>query len=145
MGPLKQKVVEKLHNFDLKAWSDEPIVTTIGGETLAHNNDVHADTVDAFNNVNGRQRLAPREVVDKVLKHMAEFRAPTCDLRAPLRKIEHEFFDIHSDLAAFLVANQAMDFHKQDGITEIEETNEAFVVEPSSMMRCLRTRKQVEW
>ena len=40
-----------------------------------------------------------------------------------MRAIEDAFFC--GDFAAELVANQALDFHKQDGITEIDEATQA--------------------
>ena len=49
-----------------------------------------------------------------------------CSSPASTPQIEAEIFEHH---AAFLIGNQAVDFFKQDGVTEIEESVQANLVE----------------
>lgn len=118
-----------MRNFDPRTWSDEPITTMIGCETVTDSADGFADTVDAFAQSNGKIRLGTPLVVDKVINHLSSFQPPKEDLRTAVRRIEDQLLGASSELAAILVANQALDFHKQDGFTEIEEANQALLVE----------------
>merc|ERR1719329_155313 len=101
----------------------------MGRAVVTDDSDTHVDTTDAFGTVNGRMRLASPGVVDKIIEHVQGFKAEVRDFREAVRKVEDEFFGPCNDRAAVLVANQALDFHKQDGITEIEESNQALLVE----------------
>lgn len=123
---LRSAVLQKLADFDASSWHREPICTLLNGQRLGSAEDVLVETVDAFGAVNGRQLLSPPSTVDLVLQHMRNFQAGT-DLREPMRKIEDLLFS--GELAAELVAGQALDFHKQDGITEVEESRQAMLVE----------------
>ena len=60
------------------------------------------------------------------IEHLTTYSPPRQDLRKAIRAIEAEILSTH---AAALICNQALDFKKQDGVTEIEESLEANVVE----------------
>lgn len=120
---LRSDTVKYLENFESKAWFDDPVCTLIRGQALKKGDIV--DTVDAFGNINGKQILATPEVVNQVVDHVKGL-SPGKDYRAAIRRIEERLLSEH---AAFLIGNQALDFYKQDGVTEIEESIEANVVE----------------
>mmetsp|Transcript_71242 Transcript_71242/g.201929 ORF Transcript_71242/g.201929 Transcript_71242/m.201929 type:complete len:720 (+) Transcript_71242:2-2161(+) len=122
---LRADVLRTLEAFDPKAWHDAPMTTLLRGEVLQ--GDQRVETVDAFGHKNGSQVLAAASSVDRVIEHVHGFRVANADLRGPVRAIEDVFFK--GPLAAELVAYQALDFHKQDGITEIEESQQALLVE----------------
>lgn len=124
---LRASAVKIMEDHDPQAWHTEPIVTTLMGAPLRAEGDREVETVDAFNKVNGKQVLSPPAVVDKLIAHAKEFKVASTDLRTAVRAIEDVFFA--GPLAAELVAFQALDFHKQDGITEIEEAVQAIRVE----------------
>jgi hypothetical protein len=127
---IRRQAVEYLQRFDPKTWYSDPMVTLLGGERLVGGATV--DTVDAFNRVNGRQVLATAQQVDRIVAHVEALkrRAATGeaarDLRDKVRAVERVFM---TDLAGMLIGNQAVDFLKQDGVTEIEESLQANVVE----------------
>lgn len=63
----------------------------------------------------------------QIIEHVQTYKSPTGnDLREKIRRVEARMLSVH---AAALVGNQAMDFKKQDGVTEIEESLEANEVE----------------
>ena len=64
--------------------------------------------------------------VDAVIEHMRTYTSPKKDYRQEIRAMEEEIFAEH---AAFLIGNQAVDFKKQDGVTEVEESVQANLVE----------------
>lgn len=70
----------------------------------------------------GAQLLAPPDVVDAVIKHIKDYRPPKTDLRVPVRSAEAVLLSEH---AAALAGSQALDYKKQDPMTEIEESIEA--------------------
>ena len=74
---------------------------------------------------------ATPEQVDAVLEHLRSYAPPQRDNRTAVRAMEAEIFDVlgGSPWPAFLVGNQALDFKKQDGVTEIEESVQANVIE----------------
>lgn len=69
---------------------------------------------------------ANEKEVEKILDHVISYRSPHIDLRSPMRLIESELLTTH---AGFLIGNQALDFCKQDGVTELEESTMANAVE----------------
>ena len=70
---------------------------------------------------------ATPEQVDAVLEHLRSYAPPQRDNRTAVRAMEAEIFDVlgGSPWPAYLVGNQALDFKKQDGVTEIEESVQA--------------------
>ena len=124
---LRADTVAYMESYDLSVWSSEPMTTLLEGEPLTGGSRV--PTVDAFGNENGAAIEATPAQVDAVLKHMLEYKPPKQDYRAEVRAMEAEILDVGSKWPAMLVGNQAFDFRKQDGITEIEESVEANTVE----------------
>ncbi|CAB9497364.1 expressed unknown protein [Seminavis robusta] len=135
---LRNSSTEYLQSFDPKLWYDEPITSLLNGSKLPGTTGTKVDTTDAFGNVNGSQYLATPEQVAQLKQHIATYTAKannsnnnntttiTKDLRQPLRKIEHALLTEHT---GFLIGNQCLDFGKQDGITELEESIMANTVE----------------
>ena len=124
-GPkLREDTVRYLDNFNPQLWYDDPVVTVLEGATLDGGDSVA--TIDAFKRENGRAINATSQEVDAVLAHMKNYKPSHRDYRSEVRAIEAE---ILSEYDAFLVGNQAMDFIKQDGVTEIEESVQANAVE----------------
>lgn len=85
------------------------------------------ETKDAFGKGNGSQYLATPEQVALLKEHISTFQSSSRDLREPLRKIEQQL--LSEKHTGFLIGNQCVDFGKQDGITEIEESIMANAVE----------------
>lgn len=119
--------------FDAKKWTDEPVQTIIGGRTFTSEGAPNiVDTVDAFNRVNGKQILSPPQVVTQVINHVKNYVGPkpgdsnATNLLSAIRRIDKTFM---TTLAGEIIGNQSVDFGKQDGITEIEESTEANKVE----------------
>lgn len=121
---LRKEASKYIASFDKASWTKNPVTTILRGDTLSDGDLV--DTVDAFNRRNGKQILAPAHVVDQVIGHIHNYRPPRTDLRAEVRAMDWRFM---TSAAPVIVGNQAMDFEKQDGITEIEEAIQANCVE----------------
>lgn len=117
--------VEYIKKFNARAWYDDPVCTLLEGKEYREGRVV--ETVNAFNEQNGKLILSPSDVVDKIIDHMHNYRPPKTDYRKEMREIEQKLLSPH--FAAMLVGNQALDFMKQDGITEMEEAVEANTVE----------------
>jgi hypothetical protein len=113
------------HEANPKVWYDDPIMTNVNGVQLGSNK--ATITTDAFNNENGLIKLATQEELDAVVEHLSNFDTTTKDYRKEVRAMEAEIFEMNN--AAELVALQAAEFFKQDGVTEIEESVEANEVE----------------
>jgi len=126
---LRKDTVDYIDRFDPATWSSDPVVTMLNGEALTGGSLV--ETTDAFRACNGKLVEATPDQVDAVIEHVARYRAPTADYRSEVRKMEAAILDVlgGSPWPAFLVGNQALDFKKQDGVTEIEESVQANVVE----------------
>ena len=121
---LRAAAVSALARKDASTWHTSPVVSLLGGEALQGGTRV--DTVDAFGAVNGAQLLASEEESDLLLAHAASFRPQRADLREAARRAEERMLTVH---AGDLIANQTLDFGKQDGVTEIEEALQANAVE----------------
>jgi len=122
---LRESALFHLKTFEPKTWFDKPVVSILDGKRLLKGKRV--ETVDAFGRVNGAQLLATEEELEAIIKHTVEFEPwPFKDWRQQVRAMEAELL---SDHAGALIANQALDFGKQDGVTEIEESLQANAVE----------------
>ena len=122
---LREKTVEYIKKFEKKSWSEIPIVSYLHGELLESDKTEVIPTVDAFGRENGRQILASKAGVDKVIDFMQNakdfHKGVNKDFLQAGREIDAIFTD-HEKLAPIIIGNQCMDFQKQDGITEIEES-----------------------
>ena len=78
-------------------------------------------TLNAFGAENGKMVSATPAEVDSIIAHLQQLTPPT-DCRFAVRAIEAELFETR---AGELIANQAFDFRKLDGVTEIEESLQA--------------------
>lgn len=133
---LRVDTIDFLDNHKPASWASDPsmtpgegaVVTQLNGKILSGGS--LEDTVDAFERKNGKVVQATSEQVDEVIAHMASY-TPKKDYRAEVRAMEAEIFDVFggSPWPSFLVGNQALDFQKQDGVTEIEESVQANLVE----------------
>eukprot|EP00808_Paulinella_micropora_P002387 g59285.t1 len=121
---LRTRSLEYMRSFNPQTWFDDPICTTVRGERLIEG--ARVKTHNAFQEENGSMQLATQGEVDQVIAHMRSFRPPQLDLRKPVRHVEQSLLHSHAHI---LVGNQALDFKKQDGLTEIEESVEANAVE----------------
>ena len=120
---LRQDTIAYLDTFDPQSWYTDPVTSIVNGEYLTDG--TPTATQDAFNNDNGVINLATEAEVDKIIAHMKSF-APGRDYREKVRLVEEEIFE---KFPAQLIGNQAVDFRKQDGVTEIEESVQANLVE----------------
>ena len=129
---LREKTVEYIKKFEKKSWSEIPIVSYLHGELLENNpkNEIIA-TVDAFGKENGKQILASKAGVDKVINFMQNakdfHKGINKDFLKEVRDIDATFMD-HEKLGPVIIGNQCLDFQKQDGITEIEESIQVYLI-----------------
>eukprot|EP00933_Yihiella_yeosuensis_P052039 TRINITY_DN5001_c0_g2_i5.p1 TRINITY_DN5001_c0_g2~~TRINITY_DN5001_c0_g2_i5.p1 ORF type:complete len:776 (+),score=105.19 TRINITY_DN5001_c0_g2_i5:132-2330(+) len=123
VSALRSSTIRYIESFDSKAWYEDPVSTLVQGEKIPGGEVI--TTVDAFGKDNGKLVLATSDVVNQVLRHVKNVKSDP-DLRAKIRAIESRLLSEH---AGFLIGNQALDFHKQDGVTEIEESIEANLLE----------------
>lgn len=139
-SPLPSTNVEKIRSCALKyldekeevirrEWNQRPVVTLLNGKEYRGANDAVHDTVDAFGNINGK--IVYLDDVQEVIRHIKEYQVTKKDYRHEVRSMEDELFDIDSDenYVGMLIGNQALDFWKQDGVTEIEEAIMANAIE----------------
>eukprot|EP00037_Helgoeca_nana_P021228 m.213459 g.213459 ORF g.213459 m.213459 type:complete len:735 (+) comp25562_c0_seq2:47-2251(+) len=125
MAKIRADTVAYIEAFDHTEWHKRPVCTIVHGVHLDGSGEL-TPTPDAFGNDVGRMLLASPDVVDDVIHHIKTYEPTSTDLREAVRSVEAEMLSTH---AAALVGNQALDFHKQDGVTEIEESLEANEVE----------------
>jgi len=153
VAKLRTDTVSYIEAFDPSAWHTQPVCTLLRGEALSNSwagggtegaEPAFVDTLDAFNRVNGKQVLASPLVLDAVIEHCrdltnkaaADAEGVTANpqqqqqqrtaLKLAIREVEQRMLSAH---APALIGNQALDFAKQDGVTEIEESLEANPVE----------------
>ena len=122
---LREKTVEYIKKFEKKSWSEIPIVSYLHGELLEKEQHEIVPTIDSFNRENGKQVLASKAGVDKVIHFMQNakdfHKGVNKDFLQAGREIDAILCD-HERLAPIIIGNQCLDFQKQDGITEIEES-----------------------
>jgi hypothetical protein len=121
---LRADALTYLEGFDPQAWYDDPVASVVDGVALVEGEEVV--TCDAFNQSNGRQLLANEKELARLRAHISSWTPPSHDYREAVRRIEQAFL---GELAGALIGNQAVDFKKQDGVTEMEESVEANHVE----------------
>jgi len=128
MAKMRQDAIAFMETFDAKSWYNDPVRTLIRGKPWGHQSGVGGSTIksiDAFSRENGIQIYSSSEEVDEVIVHLKQF-IPEKDYRDKARAIEDELL---RDYAGVLIGNQALDFLKQDGVTEIGEWAQAAIVE----------------
>ncbi|GMI00170.1 hypothetical protein TrLO_g11702 [Triparma laevis f. longispina] len=122
---LRTATLDYLKNdFNPESWHTDPVRSVVNGSDLKSGNSV--DTLDAFLRPNGKIIHANTSEVNKIIEHINSYTPPLHDIRPNLRRIEDKLFKEYSGL---LIGNQAKDFLKQDGVTEIEESIQANLVE----------------
>ena len=104
----------------------EQIVSILNGEKLPTSKSNLHTTTDSLSNPNGHQYYASPSQVNDLLTHIKSYHSPYQDIRPQIRRIESKFLN---EYAGFLIGNQCLDFGKQDGITEMEESVMANAVE----------------
>ncbi|KAL3790421.1 hypothetical protein HJC23_013593 [Cyclotella cryptica] len=122
----KRDAMEYLDRFDAKNWYDDSIVSILNGQKLPTTPTNLHTTTDALSNANGHQYYATPSQVNDLLAHIQSYHSPYLDIRPQIRRIELKFLN---EYAGFLIGNQCLDFAKQDGITEMEESVMANSVE----------------
>jgi len=120
---IRKNTIKYLNEFDPNSWYNDPIRTIIDGQSISSGE--KSNTVDAFGKVVGSQILGDSDIVNGVMEHMKNF-VPEKDYREAARKMENDCLHKYGHV---LVGNQALDFRKQDGITEVGEWAEAQTVE----------------
>ena len=95
------------------------IVSILNGQKLTPSPTNLHTTTDALSNPNGHQYYATPAQVNDLLAHIQSYHSPYLDIRPQIRRIEQKLLN---DYAGFLIGNQCLDFAKQDGITEMEES-----------------------
>lgn len=115
---IRQSAVEYLDQFDPQSWYDDPIVSLLNGKELRGGATV--DTVDALGRVNGRQDYATKEQIEALKQHIQTYQPPQQDYREAMRQVEQRL--LSPEFSGLLIGNQCLDFSKQDGVTEIEES-----------------------
>ena len=83
-------------------------------------------TKNSLSQANGNQYYATPDQIQSLLTHIQTFQSPYTDIRPQIRRIEQKFL---TEYAGLLIGNQCLDFAKQDGVTEIEESIMANSVE----------------
>ena len=124
-GPYQERTIELLENFDISAWTSDPVASVINGKVVAGG--VTVATVDAFGAENGAMVHSDRAGLEALKNHLDTVDTSVKDYREQIRRIEDKFVGVEE--GSNLIANQAMDFKKQDGFTEIEEWTQACMVE----------------
>eukprot|EP00934_Nitzschia_sp_Nitz4_P008922 Nitzschia sp. Nitz4//scaffold85_size83877//30632//32860//NITZ4_005225-RA/size83877-augustus-gene-0.149-mRNA-1//1//CDS//3329559125//8912//frame0 len=114
---IRKSAIDYIDNFDAQSWYTDPIVSLLKGQSLGGGHVV--DTVNALGVVNGKQVYATSDQISALKEHIQTFQSPSKDYREAIRKVEQAFLN---EYAGFLVGNQCIDFEKQDGVTEIEES-----------------------
>jgi len=114
---LRRRAVE-LMRAQSDEWFADPVCSLMGGR--AKPGGTRVATVDAFGKENGYALLSDMEDAKEILESAKRTTVRDVDrTKDAVRRAEARLFG--DEFAPVLIANQAMDFHKQDGVTEIEE------------------------
>ena len=123
---LRKDAVDYLDTFNHQLWYDEPVCSILNGDKqLAPPSNLWI-TKNSLNYPNGHQYFATPKQIQSLLEHIQTYNSPYTDIRPQMRHIEQKFLN---EYAGFLIGNQTLDFAKQDGVTEIEESIMANLVE----------------
>ena len=134
---LRVDTIDYIEAHDPASWRGTPsltpgqgaVATILNGQILGGGK--VEETVDAFERQNGELISATPAELEAVASHISSYKPAKTDLRQEVRAMEAEIFDVFGDSPwpHFLVGNQALDFKKQDGVTEVEESVQANLVE----------------
>ncbi len=123
---LRKDAVDYLDTFNHRLWYEDPVCSLLNGEKqLAPPSNLWI-TKNSLNQPNGHQYFATPNQIQALLEHIQTYQSPYTDIRPQIRRIEQKFLN---EYAGFLIGNQTLDFAKQDGVTEIEESIMANSVE----------------
>ncbi|KAL7431676.1 hypothetical protein ACHAXM_002774 [Skeletonema potamos] len=126
VGKLRKDAVDYLDTFNHHLWYEDPVCSILNGDKqLAPPSNLWI-TKNSLNQPNGHQYFATPKQIQSLLEHIQTYQSPYTDIRPQIRRIEQKFLN---DYAGFLIGNQTLDFCKQDGVTEIEESIMANSVE----------------
>eukprot|EP00581_Thalassiosira_minuscula_P008497 CAMPEP_0183706686 /NCGR_PEP_ID=MMETSP0737-20130205/3445_1 /TAXON_ID=385413 /ORGANISM="Thalassiosira miniscula, Strain CCMP1093" /LENGTH=808 /DNA_ID=CAMNT_0025934161 /DNA_START=81 /DNA_END=2507 /DNA_ORIENTATION=- len=126
VAKLRKDAISYLDAFDKQSWYDDPVCSILNGEKLLAPPSNLWITKNSLSQPNGHQYFATPPQIQSLLTHIQTYQSPYTDLRPQVRRIEQKFLQEHAGL---LIGNQCLDFAKQDGITEIEESIMANSVE----------------
>jgi hypothetical protein len=100
---LRAATLDYLTGFNRQEWFQSPIVSLLNGQELGDGAEM--DTKDGIGNVNGRQKLATVDELQRIKDFIRSYSSPYNDLREPIRKIEAKLL---TDYAGFLIGNQCI-------------------------------------
>jgi hypothetical protein len=100
---LRSATLDYLTGFNRQEWFQSPILSLLTGQELGDGSET--DTIDGIGNVNGRQKLATVDEVQRIKDFIRSYSSPYNDLREPIRKIEAKLL---TDYAGFLIGNQCI-------------------------------------
>jgi len=123
---LRKDAIVYLDSFDKQLWYDDPVCSILNGTKLLAPPSNLWITKNSLSQPNGHQYYATPDQIQSLLKHIQTYHSPYTDIRPQVRRIEQKFL---KEYAGLLIGNQCLDFAKQDGITEIEESIMANSVE----------------
>jgi len=126
---LRKDAVEYLDSFDKQSWYDDPVCSILNGEKLLAPPSNLWITKNSLSQPNGNQYHATPAQISSLLTHIQTYTSSSSDvkdLRPQIRRIEQRFLN---EYAGLLIGNQCLDFCKQDGVTEMEESVMANSVE----------------
>ncbi len=118
--------VRKYSFYLYSRWILHQICSILNGEKLLAPPSNLWITKNSLFQPNGHQYYATPTQVQSILTHIQTYKSPYKDIRPQIRRIEQKFLHEYDGL---LIGNQCLDFGKQDGVTEIEESIMANSVE----------------
>jgi len=122
---LRGNCLDYLKAFDKQDWYNRPIVTILNGQKLTGGDKIN--TVDAFGAENGSQIMSTDAQAEAVLHHIHNYKPPKTNYLAEFERIDTAI--MLQPHAAFLMGNQMIDYRKQDGVTEVIESQGSNEVE----------------
>ena len=123
---LRRDAISYLDSHDKQWWYDDPVCSILNGEKLLAPPSNLWITKNSLGQANGNQYFATPDQIQSLLQHIQTYHSPYTDLRPQFRRIEQKLLN---EYAGLLIGNQCLDFGKQDGVTEIEESIMANSVE----------------
>jgi hypothetical protein len=122
---LKESAKKYLKAFNKQEWYDRPVVSILNGQVLKGGK--AQKTIDAFGVENGSQILATDAQAEEILRHVHTYQPPKKNYLEEFARIDNTIFS--QEYSAVLMGNQMMDYRKQDGVTEVIESQGANEIE----------------